>query len=186
MVSQLISQCVDVTFNKLTRFKISFCVPCSQGESVCFPFLPRNNNNISLWPLVFVLACAFYCWLFLWFRFCSDKWTKFLDHIHGALPFAYNAQNDLNNTGNITGSVLFNWSELCKRKAAGVAQKFFLSSDGRTAMSWAREGAREIQRNRSDHRSVGSGCSPSWVIASCLPKAPCSSNQIWYSASFLF
>lgn len=35
-----------------------------------------------------------------------------------------------------------------------------------------REKVLEKCKGISDHRSAGSGCSPSWIIASCLPKPP--------------
>lgn len=66
-LSQFISQCTGMVINKLAKFKMTFYVPCSQGESVCFPFLSSYNNNIGLWTLIFVLAYVFYCSLIISF-----------------------------------------------------------------------------------------------------------------------
>lgn len=125
-------------------------------------------------------------WLCLWFTFCFHKEAEFLDYVGYTLDFGYYSQKDLRSSGAIIASVLFSWMELFKRGAAGEAQMLFWSSGGRTAVRYAREGARETQRRQSEHKNAGSGCNPSGVITSYLLKAPCRSNPLWYPASFLF
>lgn len=77
----------------------------------------RANASLFYLGITTTLACGplfFACLSFLLLSdyffgldFVPTNRLNFFDHIHGALPFAYTAQIGLNDTGTITGSVLF-------------------------------------------------------------------------------